>query len=227
MAGAPLDNLEEFFDFSLLESDDNGYSTTTQYEHSIQALPTLGPDSAMDWQPSIPESAGAFNMSPQSPFNLSEGYVPNFDHVQSMPLLVPSIAVMPQSSPDGQSRAPSDSWKQHSVPREEDVITLKQARTSTHKPASAKRKGPSNRLPVEARQMLEEEFAANPYPCSWEMDIIAHQANLDVKRVRNWYNNTRARKKPQPSGSLLATLTIALLVSLINDRIIQRCHVTS
>jgi hypothetical protein len=43
--------------------------------------------------------------------------------------------------------------------------------------------------------MLEEEFAANPYPCSWEMDIIAHQANLDVKRVRNWYNNTRARKK--------------------------------
>jgi hypothetical protein len=43
--------------------------------------------------------------------------------------------------------------------------------------------------------MLEEEFAANPYPCSWEIDIIAHQANLDVKRVRNWYNNTRARKK--------------------------------
>jgi hypothetical protein len=27
------------------------------------------------------------------------------------------------------------------------------------------------------------------------MDIIAHQANLEVKKVRNWFNNTRARKK--------------------------------
>lgn len=73
--------------------------------------------------------------------------------------------------------------------------------TITRKPASAKRKGPSTRIPLEAKQMLEEEFAANPYPCSWEIDIIAHQANLDVKRVRNWYNNTRARKKP--SGDFL------------------------
>lgn len=76
--------------------------------------------------------------------------------------------------------------------------------TITRKPASAKRKGPSTRIPVEARQMLEEEFAANPYPCSWEIDIIAHQANLDVKRVRNWFNNTRARKKPESSGRYLS-----------------------
>lgn len=73
-----------------------------------------------------------------------------------------------------------------------------QTRHSTipgRKPASAKRKGPPNRIPPEARQMLEEEFATNPYPCSWEIDIIAHQANLDTKRVRNWFNNSRARKK--------------------------------
>jgi hypothetical protein len=30
---------------------------------------------------------------------------------------------------------------------------------------------------------------------TWELDIIAHQANLDVKKVRNWFNNTRARQK--------------------------------
>jgi hypothetical protein len=65
----------------------------------------------------------------------------------------------------------------------------------SRKPASAKRKGPPNRIPQEARQMLEEEFATNPYPCSWEIDIIAHQANLDTKRVKNWFNNSRARKK--------------------------------
>jgi hypothetical protein len=83
---------------------------------------------------------------------------------------------------------------------------LRQASTASWKPASAKRKCLQSRIPLEARQILEDEFIANPYPCSWEMDIIAHQANLDVKKVRNWFNNTRARKK---SGGehLLSLLT--------------------
>ncbi|KAH7136139.1 hypothetical protein B0J11DRAFT_611961 [Dendryphion nanum] len=72
---------------------------------------------------------------------------------------------------------------------------VRQSSASHRTPASAKRKGPNTRIPLEARQMLEEEFAANPYPCGWEIDIIAHQANLDAKRVRNWFNNARARKK--------------------------------
>lgn len=74
------------------------------------------------------------------------------------------------------------------------------------KPASAKRKGPQSRIPLEAKQILEDEFAGNPYPCSWELDIIAHQANLDVKKVRNWYNNTRARKKGEGKFMLMLAL---------------------
>lgn len=80
-------------------------------------------------------------------------------------------------------------------PRTRPAAPLRQTSSASWKPASAKRKGPQSRIPIEARQILEDEFAANPYPCSWEMDIIAHQANLDVKKVRNWFNNTRARKK--------------------------------
>lgn len=80
-------------------------------------------------------------------------------------------------------------------PRDRPAAPLRQASIASWKPASAKRKGPQSRIPLEARQILEDEFTANPYPCSWEMDIIAHQANLDVKKVRNWFNNTRARKK--------------------------------
>lgn len=87
-------------------------------------------------------------------------------------------------------------------PRGRSSVPLRQASTATWKPASAKRKGPQSRIPLEAKQILEDEFAANPYPCSWEMDIIAHQANLDVKKVRNWYNNTRARKKGEGPSSL-------------------------
>lgn len=74
-------------------------------------------------------------------------------------------------------------------------ISSRQTSTISWKPASAKRKGPQSRIPLESKQILEDEFAANPYPCSWEMDIIAHQANLEVKKVKNWFNNTRARKK--------------------------------
>ena len=85
--------------------------------------------------------------------------------------------------------------------------------TVTRKPASAKRKGPSARIPLEAKNMLEEEFATNPYPCSWEIDIIAHQANLDVKRVRNWFNNTRARKKPESMGLCFTKYVKASLIN--------------
>jgi hypothetical protein len=86
---------------------------------------------------------------------------------------------------------------------------------SNHKPASAKRKGPQSRIPLEARQILEDEFVANPYPCSWEIDIIAHQANLDVKKVRNWFNNTRARKKG--SGECFVMLYPANYADLVTD----------
>ena len=37
--------------------------------------------------------------------------------------------------------------------------------SASWKPASAKRKGPQSRIPLEARQILEDEFATNPYPC--------------------------------------------------------------
>lgn len=75
------------------------------------------------------------------------------------------------------------------------TASIQQTPNASRKPASAKRKGTQSRIPIEAKQILEDEFATNAYPCSWEMDIIAHQANLDVKKVRNWFNNTRARKK--------------------------------
>jgi hypothetical protein len=89
------------------------------------------------------------------------------------------------------------------------LLPTRHAASASWKPASAKRKGPQSRIPLEAKQILEDEFATNPYPCNWEYDIIAHQANLEVKKVRTWFNNTRARKKGEgmlPSQSLPCTL---------------------
>lgn len=95
---------------------------------------------------------------------------------------------------------------------EQPLLHPRPSASTNHKPASAKRKGPSARIPIEARQMLEEEFSANPYPVGWEIDIIAHQANLDAKRVRNWFNNARARKRP--SGKPRTYLILPYLISL-------------
>ncbi|CAO2653184.1 Nn.00g025950.m01.CDS01 [Neocucurbitaria sp. VM-36] len=105
----------------------------------------------------------------------------------------PTTTQLDQYTPESKSPLVLEIPVNHSQNRP--TAPLRQASTASWKPASAKRKGPQSRIPLEARQILEDEFVANPYPCSWEMDIIAHQANLDVKKVRNWFNNTRARKK--------------------------------
>jgi len=112
------------------------------------------------------------------------------------------------SSPSqhGQSIAETAAVLDIGVPSATPVAPLRQASTASWKPASAKRKGPQSRIPFEARQILEDEFAVNPYPHNWEMDIIAHQANLDVKKVRNWFNNTRARKKGGGECLLVASI---------------------
>jgi hypothetical protein len=117
-----------------------------------------------------------------------EGIIDAFDVGQKTSL--PALEV-----PNLEITAPLISENVTISSRSRPTAPLLQASAASWKPASAKRKGPQSRIPLEARQILEDEFTANPYPCSWEMDIIAHQANLDVKKVRNWFNNTRARQK--------------------------------
>jgi hypothetical protein len=209
-----MDSLDEFFDFTQLEEDNNVYGNPMQAEASALDLPMLGADHAMDWQPTIEPMMGdmrPFTIPLEFPLTVPGETTQNPFHAVPMPSLVQNVPMDPQLSAHAHSGGSSYSWQLPPMLREEEVVPIGQelnrnvrpyrSNTVTRKPASAKRKGPSTRLPVEARQILEEEYSNNPYPCSWEIDIIAHQANLDVKRVRNWFNNTRARKKPDSSGS--------------------------
>ena len=162
----------------------------------------------------------------------ADTYVPGMDHVTSCDEPIPATALSSSSFTPRESAASCEddggdlidtrlvsSPSQHSqstaettavldigIPSVTPNAPLRQASTASWKPASAKRKGPQSRIPLEARQILEDEFAVNPYPHNWEMDIIAHQANLDVKKVRNWFNNTRARKKGEGERSLAASI---------------------
>lgn len=225
MAGEPLDSLDEFFDFAQLERDNYAFDAPIHYESPSHFVPPLGPDAAMDWQPTVPQDIGPFAMPPEFPDSnaLSHIVLPEPNKIAPMFSPVHDMPVVPQDVP-----ALPDAWQQHPMPREGDVIVLQQqtaqpsrpqrSNTVIRKPASAKRKGPSTRIPLDAKQMLEEEFAANPYPCSWEIDIIAHQAHLDVKRVRNWFNNTRARKKPESPGPQFVKLIRAPLTLSRNNR---------
>jgi hypothetical protein len=126
---------------------------------------------------------------------------PPHSHDSSRPLTQPSAAILippiagiedTYDAPDVQAK--SRTKVTHPILSRVPLPTRRPS-SASWKPASAKRKGPQSRITLECRQILEDEFATNPYPCSWEYDIIAHQANLDVKKVRNWFNNTRARKK--------------------------------
>jgi hypothetical protein len=108
---------------------------------------------------------------------------------------VPTISI-----PDRVEAEPQHSPRREQVKRPSRPVRQS---SSSHKPASATHKGRSNRIPLEARQTLEDEFSTNPYPCTWEIDIMAHQLKLDTKQVRNWFNNTRARKKPSGKISIV------------------------
>ena len=248
------DNLDEFFDFALLERD---HGLECRLYEAQDGPQVLAEDVLMiDWQPGSPGSlqlsASTMTSYQQTNFHNASGSQTSKDwqHVAlpvelsfalgedantqainlqhtcssvSGPGLVQSrepiygspSSSLPTREPTALSGGVSanPTAMQHTSPlpqveqRHDELVARsslpdRQASTSSWKPASAKRKGPQNRIPLESRQILEDEFATNPYPCSWEMDIIAHQASLDVKRVRNWFNNTRARKKCEGTYSI-------------------------
>jgi hypothetical protein len=250
-AANTCDDLDEFFDFSLLEHD-----------HGLENRPYQGQDEPqvlaedvlmMDWQPPSAESSRS-STSTMTSYQQTQiqtaldGHIPNEWQFGALPHEMPVVrgeyantqAINPQhacttvsgaQSQESLHCSPPSSLPARELPgsigdvmanpvdvhqtsvlpqleqRNDEHVTrsplpTRQASTSSWKPASAKCKGPQNRIPLESRQILEDEFATNPYPCSWEMDIIAHQASLDVKRVRNWFNNTRARKKCEGTCSV-------------------------
>ncbi|KAF2260938.1 hypothetical protein CC78DRAFT_570927 [Lojkania enalia] len=113
----------------------------------------------------------------------------NFGLVQSCDMTPISLALQPFQNVLAESPAPKN---QERVPDPSaDLVPV----SRRIKPPSSKARGPQSRIPPESKEKLELEFASNPYPCHWEIDIIAHKTGLEAKRVRNWFNNTRARKQ--------------------------------
>lgn len=45
-----------------------------------------------------------------------------------------------------------------------------------------------------AKKLLEQHFAANPYPALIGIEMLARRTNLTIKNVQMWFSNTRARK---------------------------------
>jgi hypothetical protein len=240
MASDSLDNLEEFFDFARLHSDNEDVSHVECFEEfSEQTFPAMDLDSVMEWQPSTYDAHDANAALPASSMSEAIAYTATgaFDTELVLPLQgaedfsrQPQLAVAqnggayqwaPQDNtirpelcrlpvlpaviiPDSRTvqYEPTPQSQAQSVPQ------LRRPTLRGHKPASPRRKGPQSRIPLEARQILEDEFTTNPYPCNWEIDIIAHQVSLDVKQVRTWFNNTRARKKV--AGKPYAKAALAL-----------------
>lgn len=210
---------------------------------------SLETHAAMEWEPTISEAPIVLDASYLEPFQLSSGCdisqpgtasIPTAPHWQqqspeqneSVIGMLPPVGIATVDEMETEMAASLDYVSPNHViepplakhttprtPREKPRRLPLRPEADNRKPASAKHKGPSSRIPLEARQMLEDEFLTNPYPCSWEIDIIAHQASLDAKRVRNWFNNARARKKVQSetaSRPLLRRLTPLQAIMLTN-----------
>ncbi|ORX99488.1 hypothetical protein BCR34DRAFT_576568 [Clohesyomyces aquaticus] len=57
-----------------------------------------------------------------------------------------------------------------------------------------KPRGPQPRLPNSAKAIFEAYFANNPYPTRKEYELMAKEANVEIKRIRTWFSNARARR---------------------------------
>jgi len=182
---------------------DVSYHCAMSTHAGIDAFHDITASSSTHNQPSLPEGPPSSSFLPsEAKAHTSETYgtdhVNLFDFTSGTCSAELDVLSLPTTAPPVSDTTISS----RTIP----PAPLRQPSTASWKPASARRKGPQSRIPLEARQILEDEFAANPYPCSWEMDIIAHQANLEVKKVRNWFNNTRARKKGAGEIQLLVIL---------------------
>lgn len=234
MASHAFDDMDAFFDFDQLEHDHGVRTVDTSCQQHHDSCLHPSQILSMDWVADAPHDVASpdfhtHNFIHRASYHQSDSYeirpeedagtylLPRAEYegtstIQAAtsdqiphPNIAPSLSSQTRlGSPDRDIAAELHGEKGLGSHPTQTAIPLRQASTASWKPASAKRKGAQSRIPLEARQILEDEFAANPYPCSWEIDIIAHQANLDVKKVRNWFNNTRARKKG--GGELTLTL---------------------
>lgn len=114
MASEPLDSLDEFFDFTQLEQDNHVYQNPVHFEASAPALPTLGPDNAMDWQPTMdPMMALMTSSTIPSEFSLTAPVdnIHNLYHAVLLPPLVQDMPMAPNLSAQDHSWASSNSCR--------------------------------------------------------------------------------------------------------------------
>ena len=77
------------------------------------------------------------------------------------------------------------------------------------------KKSPPTRIPKEARLILEENFQSSPYPSTQDVSTIAKLTSLKPTTVKNWFNNSRARRN---LGGMYSKLFKGLLLAHVRER---------
>ncbi|ORX99492.1 hypothetical protein BCR34DRAFT_592895 [Clohesyomyces aquaticus] len=83
-------------------------------------------------------------------------------------------------------------WQEYQSSSEPVLLTDEGGNTS-----SQRRLGQLPRLPIAAKQFLEEMFDRNPYPSPEEIEQFSTRIHINAKRIRNWFGNTRCRREPK------------------------------
>ncbi|KAF2729854.1 hypothetical protein EJ04DRAFT_555841 [Polyplosphaeria fusca] len=111
-----------------------------------------------------------------------------------------SVACIPESFTPGSVANNSGSLDKDNAPKPTGLIpeltaqpeSLHSVSTGPNEPQRTRRRQP--RISSSAKKILERFFTDSPYPLAREIEGLTVSTGLEFKKIRNWFNNTRARR---------------------------------
>ncbi|KAF2194906.1 hypothetical protein K469DRAFT_743634 [Zopfia rhizophila CBS 207.26] len=185
---------------------------------------------------SLPSDANTFRLNPSSstgfPNPIQEPFPPSDGSLQqnsgscaqateSTSALFDEFLDPSHLYPDMQTNAVRPNVPTQSPTLKDHIDTggTKHGQQATHKRRSQPRITPEN------KRILEKYFVSNIYPTSSDIEVIAHQTQLEPRRIRNWFSNVRARKMSpirEQSTQAISTQRQPRLVNKLSHESLER-----
>lgn len=68
------------------------------------------------------------------------------------------------------------------------------------RPAKKPTETQRSKISEATRAILESHFSHDPYPCEDDIEYLARTAGIARQATRNWFSNTRSRRRSSPCG---------------------------
>ncbi|OCL04494.1 hypothetical protein AOQ84DRAFT_391515 [Glonium stellatum] len=194
----PKASLHNYVDFNLAESYvDNTEKVREVSEPQFMSL-------SLDPAPTIPANSSPFeflqtdarmhHLDLADSTELDDSWIGQYlndpvPELSNQLFSMPSATIPSEQSPLNHSSRPNGRSSTRIPSR-----IIKQTVSSIFQSITPKKKSSLYRISPEARVILEEQFQSSPYPCVEDVAQLAQLTSLKPSTIKNWFNNTRARK---------------------------------